>query len=220
VKIIWQPTDDTGRSGLAAVVEQYDAVPPISKLLFDGAPRLLTAERMGAAAALAFGRFSSGSVVLPRPVAPALAQAIQDYCAGSWTVVSPVVFEPAALPVGASTFVLGAPPEFRPDNEWGRPRQFKLDIRRADAYAGQLASMDELIIASNAYLHAATDDVTDIGHFLGDLAVAVLFSESLQVDSIALPHTVDLGSAASQKIQNILAACRLGLTSQEDPTAA
>ena len=219
MKITWQPADDTGRCGLVASVEHYDAIPPFAKLLTDGSPRLLTADRMGVAAALAFGRYSSGSLVLPRPVGPGVAQAVEEYCAGSWTVVSPVVFEPAALPIGTTTFILGGGPDYAPSNRWGRPREMNLDIRRSDAYSGQLASVDELVIASNAWLHAAGEDPSDIAHYLGDLAVAVLFAESLQIDSISLPASVDLDSVVAQKIRTLLTACRLGLVSRSDPAA-
>ena len=211
MKITWQPSDETGRSGLHAFTEHYDAVPPISKLLTDGSPRLLTGDRMGVAAALAFGHFSSGSIVLPRPVGPGVAQAVEEYCAGSWTVVGPVSFEPVALPIGTTTVVIGAARDYLPVNRWGQVRQIKLDIRRSDAYAGQLVSVDEFVLASNAWLHAATEETGDIRHYLGELAVAVLFAESLQADSIALPAHVDLSSEASRKIANLLAAGRLGL---------
>ena len=211
MQITWQPSDDTGRSGLVASIEHYDAIPPIAKLLIDASPRLLTAERLGAAAALAFGRFCSGNVTLPRPVGPGLAHAVEEHCSGSRTVVGPIVFEPAALPMGTTTFVIGAPQGYTPLNRWGEPREVKLDIRRSDAYAGQLASLDEFVVASNAWLHAAVEDPTDINHYLGELSVAVLFSESMQVDAIALPRAVNLDVPAARRIVNLLAACRLGL---------
>lgn len=220
MQITWQPSDDTGRSGLLATVEHYDAVPPISRLLMDGSPRLLTAERLGCAAALVFGRYCSGTVTLPRPVGPGLAHAVAEHCAGSQTVVGPIVFEPAALPLGATTLVITGGETYTANNTWGRPREMTLDVRRSDTYAGQLASMNEFVLASNAWLHSATEDPTDIGHYLGELAIAVLFSESLQVDRIALPADVDLESDAAHKVRGVLAACRLGLTHLTSPIPA
>jgi len=210
LRVEWTPESDLGYGGLFAVPESYDASPIVAALLIDGCPTKVTAERLGVAATLAFGRYASGSLTLPAPVSPEVAEAVEDYCE-SWVAVGPLRLEPKPLPSGNTTFVLGGKSHNRVKNGWGRPREVALDVRRSDKWSGKLTAVDELIVASNAWLLGTASDPSDLGSYLGHLAVATLFAESLAVDTIALPAEVDISIGGWSRVQALLASARLGL---------
>lgn len=211
--VTWSPMDETGRSGLVAEPQEYDGVPPFAELWFDASPRLLGNDRLGVAAALAFGAFTKGTITMPRPVSPAVGASVARYCAGEWTNVEPVEFKPAALPVGSTDLLVGAPKDYEAENRWGAPRVVKLNVLPSHQYGGQLASLAELSLASNAWLHSTGDDPRDISTLRGQIVVAILLAESLQGDCIFVPRAVDLTRPDAVLVADLLASCRLGLDS-------
>ncbi|MHA3837572.1 hypothetical protein ACXR8F_17780 [Terrabacter sp. AAH1] len=212
MKISWLPRDETGRQGFRAEVGPYDAVPPIDTLFLDGAPLLMSADRMGVAASLVFGRFASGPLELPRSCSPAAASAITAFLAPVSVSVSPVDHEPRALPIGAGLCVAAEErDEFsEPQNAWGERRRFTVRSMRSDRYSGSLASMTSLSLATNGWL-LSDAAASPLAKRLPSLAVTVLYAETLQVDEIMVPD-LESDPALAARLGELLASVRLGLS--------
>jgi len=210
VRIEWvHDFGGTGSGGLFATPEAYDAEPLVPALLIDGCPVSVPAERLAVAAALIFSRHASGVITLPEPVSPEVAHAVEVYV-DTWVAVGPIRLQPAALPGGTGMFVMDGP-HVALQNGPGRPRQISLDVRRSDRWAGRMVAIDEVVVASNAWLHGDAGDTSDIRSHLGPIAVAALLADSLDVDTINLPLAVDRETRAWQRVQSLLASSRLGL---------
>lgn len=210
MKFEWQGNTESGGSALIATPDRYDAVPFVNELMTDGRPRLVSAERVAVAATLAFGSDCSGSLELPFAAGPATAQAIQEFLHPTWVVVSPIDFTAKALPVGVTRMhmTMDAALERCIDNKFDHQRSVHFDLRRSDRYAGQLMSLNQQIVVSNAWMFGESGSQRSL---LAALAVGVLFAEGLQADVIEFPQLgqafPDLAHAAGKLLQS----CRLSL---------
>jgi hypothetical protein len=212
VKISWVSGDHSGRWGVRAVPEAYDAVPHLDTLLMDGSPLQLNHDRLAVAAALTFGRYVSGSLELAKACSPATAAAIARYLAPAHATVTPVTLEPRALPIGAGVCIAAdEDDEFvAPKNARGARRVFVLRGLRSDRFAGSLATMESLDIATNAWLHARPGDGA-LQLRASSVAVAVLYAETLQVDEIAVPPLACQESDV-KRVRDLLGSARLGFS--------
>ena len=212
MKITWVPRDETGRQGFRARIGPYDAVPGIDTFYMDGAPLLMSADRMAVAATLIFGRLASGPLELPRSCSPAAASAIAEFLRPVSVSVSPVDHEPRALPVGAGLCIAAEERDQAgaPENAWGERRTFLLRSMRSDRYTGSLAGMSELSLATNGWLHADADG-SPLARRLPSIAVAVLYAETLQVDEIIAPDA-ESDAQLAEDLRNLLASVRLGFS--------
>ncbi|NKX55356.1 hypothetical protein [Arthrobacter mobilis] len=210
MKFDWQGNTDTGGSAIVAQPERYDAVPFVNELLIDGRPRVVSGDRFAVAAALAFGQETSGSMDLPFPLAPATAQAIQQFLHPTWVNLTPIEYVPKALPIGINRLHLtvdGAAAQ-PIGNTFDKQRTIHFDLRRSDRYAGQLMSLDHHVVVSNAWMFGEPDSKRSL---CAALAVAVLFAESLQVDAIEFPALMTRPDGLTDSINALLQSCRLAL---------
>ena len=218
MKIEWKSNDGAGRAKLVASFDGYDASPFLNELLVDGMPILVNADRLGVASVLAFGRYSSGSLELPLAVSPTVAQAVERFLSPTWVQVEPIEYEAKALPVGLGTLALAFDGLSKNEstNEWGMPRTMSFELRRSDIWSGSLASLDTYISGSNAWVFSG-ENPSNFHRVLPYLAWAVVFSESLQIDSIRLPSGCLLNVEEKAKLADLLESCRLGLVDEVLP---
>lgn len=213
LKIEWESPDPAGRSAIRAVPEEYDATPELERLMIDGLPTNVSADRFGVAAALAFGRWAAGHLTLPFAVSPTAGEAIQEFFAPTRLVVEPIEYAARALPIGLGSLILSTSESFSkpPQNVWGEPRKIQFHIKRSDSWAGTLSNLDSYTSCSNAWVFPGEDCSVYEG-ILPYLSWAVLFAESLQADSIQLPSLGELTLDEESSLRALLASCRLGLS--------
>lgn len=179
--------DESGRSGLEAKPEEYDAWPPLQHFLIDGPFPSRSSDRIAVAAALLFGQHVSGRLEFEDDVSADTAEAIQRFLHPTWISVTPLVFSPRASPMGNGTLRVAkdrtAP---APSNVWGERRDSLLVVHRSDHYAGHLRLTATLEVASNAWLFGRMHKKLAMS-WLPYVASAVLFAESMHADRVAVP---------------------------------
>ena len=207
MKISWS-ADYVGRHLLHAAPHDYDGVPPISALLIDERPKVLSPDREAVAGALVFGRYAAGTFEFPRKFSPAVASAIEVYCGGSWVSPGPIEYYPKALPEGSRRAVLQSGGSL--DRLASGPDgAVNFSVLRSDTYSGALLSLGAFAIASNAWLHGELGG--GLERLTVPLAVGGLFAEDLLIDEFFLPATVGWSTEEESAIRRLLGACRLGL---------
>ena len=97
-----------------------------------------------------------------------------------------------------------------PANAWGVRRAFLVRSLRSDHYAGSLAGMSTLSLATNGWLHVDQHS-SALAQRLPSIAVAVLYAETLQVDEILAPDT-ESDPALAERLRSLLASVRLGFS--------
>lgn len=210
MKFEWQGNTESGGSALIAFPDRYDAVPFINELIIDGRPRLVSAERMAVAVALAFGPDCSGSIELPFAAGPATVQATEKFLRPTWLAVSPVDFTAKALPIGSTRMYLTADASFErtKPNVFDKQRTVHFDLRRSDRFSGQLMSLDQQIVVSNAWMFGEPGSIRSMQ---AALAVGVLFAEGLHTDVIEFPQFARAYPDAAREAGQLLQSCRLAL---------
>lgn len=214
MKISWIANDGYGRFGLNAQPGEYDGVPLIDSLLFDGTPRIISNDRMCAAAALAFGEFISGELELPRDITPEMAGAIQDFLFPRKVFPGPISFSARGLPDGETQLLLNpglGHAKLQANNEWGAAREVSLDIRSSATWAGQIASVDTISLASNSIFFGASYADDDVRRIHASIAVALIFAESLKARTIVLPKKYAANGDHVDILIQFLAPCGMGI---------
>jgi len=217
VKINWVNNDGYGRYGLRAVPGEYDAVPMIDSLLFDGTPAFVSNDRLSTAAVLAFREHVSGQLELPRDVTPEVASEIQNFLLPRAVFPTPISFPARAMPDGEGRLVLNLGAEVSPveaHNEWGRPREVLFDLRPSSEWAGLIASVDRVSIATNAKLFGMEYAENDIRSIYSSIAVALIFAESFKARTIVVPRKYDSNIDAVDALSQLLSRSAMGLEFQ------
>ncbi len=201
-------TEPTGPWGLQAVVEDYDSIPTLEKVVFDRQPRTLSPDRVALASYLLFGHLASGRLQTPQWHSPALAQAIAQDARPAWLQTEPVMFYAKPLPTGRLTVrvevegVAGFDPATCPKGA------HELRFMRSDRSSGARATFSSLELSSNAWLLSV--NASPEGRLRVALACAVLFAEDVEADSILIGHGL-APQAAVIRARRLLDAVRLGL---------
>jgi hypothetical protein len=192
-----------GRYQLVSVLGEYDAHPPVDRLIVDHPPRVENAELIGMACYLAFGRWCGGELQLPVKVGPATANAMMRDAAvsGVSLLPSPIEYYPKPLPLGVREVRLS--------------RMLRIDSAaavydvRVDQWAGSLRSHTSVVVPSNSFL---LDGMA--GNVRASLAVALLFANDVQVDSLVIEEHVP--EDEKDKLAALLSAVRIGVKFSEE----
>jgi hypothetical protein len=102
-------------------------------------------------------------------------------------------------------------------NHFDKQRTVHFDLRRSDRYSGQLMSLDQHIVVSNAWMFGEAGTKRSLA---AALAVGVLFAESLQVDVIEYPQLLSAAPEAVASINKLLQSCRLALDVSDSRASA
>lgn len=160
--------------------------PPLRDLLIDASVQGTPGDRMSVIAALSFGQSLRGIVETDLPVSPAMSQALSAFQAPVFVSPRNISVEGTQFTGSGSTFVLDLAHEgLVGRNLVDRGQVLALDILPMTTWTGRLFSMDRLVTASNADLHAQ--------RFHGPqklgpgLAVALAFAHELHVSRIVVP---------------------------------
>ena len=173
--VSWDVLDD-GSPSLAAHVQEYDASPPVSSLMIDALPSHRHPDREALACYLAFGRWTSGDLVLPEGPSPLVAEAIERDSLPTRVRPREVIYTPRSLPQGRHRVsVVDAVPSAPCADRL-------LAVVPSPTAKGVFASGRQLIIPSNAF--ALGDGTTSRRRAL--LAVAVLFAADIDADVLCL----------------------------------
>lgn len=182
----WE-THEHGAASLRAQVQEYDAFPPVDALLIDALPVERHPDREALAGYLAFGRWTSGDLVLPDGPSPLLAEAIEKDSLPVRVRPREVAYVPRRLPHGRRRVSVldEIPPE--PATE------HVLVIAQSPLARGVFASGQQMIVPSNAFAlgNSAPSRLRAL------LAVAVLFAADVDADVLRLSvEQVPPGEAA------------------------
>lgn len=214
MKIAWVANDGYGRFGFKAEPGEYDGVPLLDSLLFDGTPATISNDRMSAAAALAFGEYTSGELELPKDITPEVAGAVQDFLLPRKVFPAPISFVARAVPDGETRLLLNPglqEPEIEPRNDWGKAREVLLDLRPAGTWAGQLASVESISLATNAPLFGQIYAEDDVRSIHASVSVALVFAESVKARTIVMSRKYRAHPETLHRLGQFLAPTGMGL---------
>lgn len=204
--ISWNDQD-----ALECSVGEYDAIPPVDALRLGTRPASLNADREAVAAFLAFGAWTSGDLELPRPLSPATAEAIERTAHPVRIRPRAVQYVPSALPRG-----------HHPVHVLTQPTDSALPIRTITVLPnvgthGAMRSRMSYVVSSNAF---ALDTMyrSEENFYRARLAVAVLFAEDMDADSLHLHAASPLRHAEVVKLRELLSRVNLGFEA-ETPVA-
>lgn len=184
----WE-SHEGGSASLVARVQEYDATPPISSLMIDALPSNRHPDREALAGYLAFGRWTSGDLVMPDGPSPLVAEAIEQDSLPTRVRPREVMYVPRSLPHGRHRVsVLETIPS-------GPSPDRLLAIVPSPLARGVFASGQQLIVPSNAF--ALGDGPTSRRRSL--LAVAVLFAADIDADVLCL----DRGGVSSAEAERL-----------------
>lgn len=160
--------------------------PPLRELLIDASVLGTPGDRLTAIAALAFGQSLRGILETDQPVSPAMSQALSTFQSPVFVAPRNISVEGTQFTGSGSTLVLDLEHEgLVGRNLVDRGQVLALDILPMTTWTGRLFSMDRLVTASNADLHARR---LRGSRMLGPtLAVALAFAHELHVSRIVVP---------------------------------
>lgn len=183
---------------------------PVRGLLVDAAPDRLSGDRLSVAAALAFQRYVRGMVTFPQPVSARLANALAEFRAPVWLSVSPVEDRGTQFGGTGTTLVLDVDGRgWRGCNSVETGQVTVLGVLRSDRWTGRLFSMDQLLVASNAWMF---DDEEDSVRGLSSvLAVAVMMAGDLEASRVLVPHARAADPVWEDRVVRLLAAVGIDL---------
>lgn len=197
--ISWRHDDE-----LSAEPGEYDAFPPVGSLRIGTRPMQLSPDREAIASYLAFGAWNSGDLALPRAVSPATAEAIEADAIPVRVRPRDIRYVPMALPRGRRTVDLVFD---RPGTD--SPAE-TIAVVPTTGMRGALAAGRSMTIASNAF---ALDAAAETGSpcFRARLAVAVFFSEDMEVDALHLQVDSSPCTEEAVRLRALLSSVNLGL---------
>lgn len=189
----------TGNSVLVSTPGEYDAMPPVAALAVDFGPVSPNADRLGIAAYLAFGSYSSGTFTLPTEVSPATANSIRNDSGLALVSPEPVELKPQPLAAGSRSVRVSV------DRLPVDPTD-SISILSSGSWNGRLRSHYSIAVGTNAFLLRRSDQ-----DFRPLLAAAVLLAEEVDADELVVPDTHQIDDAELVRLQRLLDVCRLGL---------
>lgn len=188
MKLVWSETD-AGRTTLAIHASDAGEVAPFPReLIFDTRLDVRPPDRLWVAAALCFGSRLSGTWDASTPVSTQVRVAIGNFL-GPGVPFNPTVSEDAYqwYPGGGVAKVVTRPGGDDDDGTDLLDANFVIELRELGDWTGRLYSIDRLITATNAYLHASVPGRRDeMGPYL---ATAVLLATELHMDQLVLDLT-------------------------------
>lgn len=213
MKFSWLSPDESGRMGVRAEPQHYDASPPSGRFLMDSTPLIFDSDLFMVAATLLFKPWVSGEVALSKAVSPAAAGGVKKYVGDPSLHLHPVDMEPRAIHRGSiRLYVASSADDTAPANAWGQSRWLTLHCERIDKASGVFATSDRIVIPTNGFLFSAG---RGLSARLPELASAVLLSPTCQVDDIVMAGIPDDDPDLAGVIE-LLGAVGLGLTRAEE----
>ena len=195
---------------IRAVPLALDAHPPMDRLIFERAPRVLTPDRLAVAASIVFGEYCSEEINFKDSVTTQTGAAIRRFVNGRIAVV-PIDAEPRRLPIGATILRLVGDGDVAPESSrsiFGM-REISFRPSRIDLAAGVRSGLHSFEIGSNGWLLGAIAPVPCPSAI--EIASAVLFAEELEADRIIVPSRLHPGDAIAATLTDLLESVRLGL---------
>lgn len=195
----------TGRFGIRAQAGEYDGRMLLPELWVDKAPSNVTPDRFAVSSVLAFHAHISGEIIFENGISPATAEAISEFMAPVFVAPQPIQFRPIMLPKGTSEFQVfqNESQKSSTRNAIDETRKITVDIKRSDQWAGSMMSFDRLCLSSNSWLFS--DECLEEQIIYPNLALAVLFSEDFDIDTIVVDVKI------SDALKRLLSAARLGI---------
>lgn len=190
-----------GRWGITTGLSEYDAIPPVDNIAFEGRPLSLNPEVEAVALTLLFGRFSGGEMEFAHKVGPNTAKAIQRYLEPTISFVAPIEYYPKPLPLGNQSIVVS-------ESLADVSQNGAFISLQTDRYNGAIKSHTSIVVASNSFsLKQTPADLRPA------LASALLFAEDLEVERFLVPQ----GSIDNfDEVQKLLSAVRINLEHSND----
>lgn len=188
MKLVWSETK-AGRTSLAIVPEHEGETAPFPReLLLDTRLDARPPDRLWVAAALCFGPKLAGSWSGDAPVSTRVKSAISEYL-GPEVHFNPVVSDDSyqSYPGGGTARIVpvSGSTACRPDDK--EDATFVFELRELGDWTGRLYSIDRLVTASNAFIHAAAPGASStVGPYL---AAALLLATELHMDRLALDRS-------------------------------
>lgn len=198
-----------GAWGLSADPEDYDALPPLTPVVFDRVPHQQSPDRVALASYLFYGHFSSGSFETPRWHSPALSQAMAVDAAPVWIQTRPVELYAKPLPIGRRrVFVEVEGISSSMGVRSAHSTDYRLSFFRSDRSSGARRSFDSLEVSTNAWV-LSLGRRPDVALRI-ELGCGVLFAEEVEADSLVV-NECGLDEQSVRSLQSLLGAVRLGL---------
>lgn len=189
-------TNNSGQFTLTVERDGYDAFPPVMEFTADHAPKFKNPEREAIASTLLFGPWVGGEFEYVQKIGPNTVAEIRRFCEPLNVSCQPMEYYPKHLPQGNERATLS--------NELGvQASRYIVDLP-SDKYNGAIRTHHALAVATNSFMlkqHSAD--------MRPSLAVAVLFAEDFNVDTLVVNAGLD--QAELQRYQALLSAARLGL---------
>lgn len=193
-------TNSSGQFTISIERSEYDGVPKVSELTLDHAPLYKNPEREAVACALLFGSYCGGEFEFVQRVGPNTSAEIRRFFSPIEVSIAPMEYYPKALPIGRNSVVLG--------NSVDEYSTFSVVDLPSDKFNGAVRGHHSMAVASNSFmLKRSPNDIRP------SLAVAVLFAEDFDIDSIAVGD--DVNTEEFEKCRSLLSAVRLGLKRQK-----
>lgn len=201
--ITYWETDSTLGPGITAQPEEYDAIPPLKTLQVGALPRQLSPDREAISIYLAFGHWTSGHLKFPRSLSPETAEAIEADSMPARIRTDLIEYAAREVPTGNRQTLLGFTA--------GETMQHSPTLSVIDNINSRefIQKTSSLTVSSNAF---AFDRMDSQEHFSirARLAVAVLFAEDADVESLVL-NTVKPANDELSRLRALLAVTNIGL---------
>lgn len=183
MKLVWSETD-AGRTSLAICPSSLGEVASFPReLLLDTRLDARPPDRLWVAAALCFGHRLAGTWDATTPVSAEIRAAIGEYL-GPQVAFNPTISDASFQwhPGGGSAMVLAHSDRAIPSALETDDAAFVIELRELGDWAGRLYSIDRLITASNAFVHA---NLPGSGNPVGPfIAAALLLATDLHMDQL------------------------------------
>lgn len=188
---------------MKAVPGPFDGRPPVDRFVLGGSPLRSHPDRIGLAAFLTFGCYSSGEFILPSPIGPELSSAIEDDCQPIRVRPSPVEYVPRIMATGKRSVTVrqGHTPSLDEPQIQVVPR----------------VSADGLFRWGNTISVSSNSFAFDMG-LRAVLSVAVLFAEDLDAADLLVQVPRPIEGREEGRLRQLLLSVGLGfsLTSNLD----
>lgn len=201
-------------AALLATAGEYDALRFPDAVSLEPAPRRVDPDRFAVAAVLAFGDRASGGVELEVGVSPLCAEAVRRYLAPFVSQVTPVVYEARKAARGLHRLVVsdrrvsaGTTPPAAP----GAGRDLVLEVAPVDRVNGVQRAVGHTTVITNAGLLRVPGTETTLMGALPLIALAVLYAEDLEADSIEITVEEEVDRAQLGLLRELVASTGLGL---------
>ncbi|MFD1834931.1 hypothetical protein ACFSDA_07555 [Brachybacterium rhamnosum] len=186
---MWNETN-AGRTSLGIQAGSLGETAPFPReLILDTRVDVRPPDRLWVAAALCFGTGLAGTWDASTLISTQVRAAVGEFL-GPDVPFNPTVSDDAYqwYPGGGSAMVIAGPGSTLDSNPDMGNATFVIELRELGDWAGRLYSIDRLVTATNAFLHASTPGTANpVGPYLG---TAVLLATELHMDQLILDLTV------------------------------